>query len=88
MFILFLHMHRPISDKYMHEEIRERNEKDRTMHTLISRIRDGWPESEWHVQSEIRDFWVHKDELSEVDEIVLRGERIVIPLSLRPRNAE
>jgi len=53
------------------------------MQTFISRMRDGWPESKWHIQSEIRDFWEHKDELSEVDGIVLRGERIVIPLSLR-----
>ncbi len=53
------------------------------MKALKSIILNGWPDSKSSVPSELHDFWKIRDELSEIDNIMFRGERILIPKGMR-----
>ena len=70
------------------QEIRSATGQDSTMMTLRNTIRSGWPEKTSQIPQELREYWNYRDELSEVDGIILKGERIVIPASLRKNMLE
>jgi hypothetical protein len=53
------------------------------MKTLFSKIRRGWPQTRKQTPCEIYDYWNYRDELSEVDGILLKQDKIIIPLSMR-----
>ena len=46
-------------------------------------ILDGWPETRKMCLPSILEYWNHRDELSIADNIIIRGQKIVIPTSLR-----
>ena len=58
------------------------------MKTLTATIRRGWPESRKQVPNDIQDFWNYRDELSEVDGILLKQDKIIIPPNLRVKMLE
>ena len=72
----------PVSDPKL-EEIRSATEQDSTMTILRNTIKSGWPEKRSQVSEELKDYWNYRDELSESRGIVLKGEKIIIPLCLR-----
>ena len=53
------------------------------MPSLLSTIKDGWSESKKDVQNDLRPYFDVRDTLSHQNGIILKGERIVIPASLR-----
>ena len=53
------------------------------MQILQSTIQNGWPDKISEAPKEIQQFCTYRVELSEADGIVLKGEKIVIPKSLR-----
>ena len=64
----------PVSDPKL-QEIRSATGKDSTMITLRNTIRSGWPEKRSQIPQELREYWNYN--------IIFKGERIVIPPSLR-----
>ena len=72
----------PISDPKL-EELRAATKTDATMNKLKEVILSGWPTKRTEVPSEIRDYWNFRDEMSEVNDIILKGEKLVIPLNMR-----
>jgi hypothetical protein len=64
------------------EQIRKETASDETMKTLTATIRRGWPESRKQVPNDIQDFWNYRDELSEVEGILLKQDKIIIPPNL------
>ena len=72
----------PVSDQKM-SEIQLETEKDETMKQLKQTINEGWPENKNCIPIAIREFWQYRDELSEVNGIILKGETILIPPSMR-----
>ena len=71
-----------ISDPKL-EAIRLACANDPTMVTLQSAITSGWPENRSEIPQELRPYWNFCDELSTVQGIILKGEKVVIPHSLR-----
>ena len=67
----------PASDKRM-AEIRKDQKADATCSRLMKYCTDGWPESE-----KTGPYWAIASELSIYDDILMRGSRMVIPMSLR-----
>ena len=65
------------------QEIKEATCKDQAMQKLKNHIQYGWPEVQSQVPEEIRDYWHLRDQLSEADEILLKGEKLIIPPNLR-----
>jgi len=64
-------------------EIRDATEHDESLERLRSTIVSGWPENKTLLPQSISSYFDYRDELSVQDGIVLRGERVVIPSSMR-----
>ena len=65
-------------------EIRAATQVDDIMTTLKNVIMSGWPTSRVDVPPAAMPYFNYRDELTVQDGIILRGERVVIPTSLRP----
>lgn len=65
------------------EEIKRKYEEDNTMIQLRNYIVFGWPEKGRNCHVSLKDYYKHRDELTIVDGLILKGCRIVIPSSLR-----
>ena len=64
------------------EEIREETAKDESLKEIIKRGLNGWLETKACVSNSTPMYWDVRDELSELNSIILRGERILIPTSM------
>ncbi|KAI2650239.1 Retrovirus-related Pol polyprotein from transposon 17.6 [Labeo rohita] len=53
------------------------------MSTLRRVIKEGWPNERKRCPTAILEYWNYRDELSEMDGMVFKGEKIVIPTLLR-----
>ncbi|XP_060077956.1 uncharacterized protein LOC132557483 [Ylistrum balloti] len=65
------------------EEVREATEKDPGMQELVSLILCGWPSDKASVPAAGRPYFDFRDTLGYHDGIVMKGESVVIPQSLR-----
>jgi len=66
------------------QQIRELTTSDPTLSQLRDTIYKGWPESREECPSMLHDYWNFREELTIEDGLILKGERIVIPPTLRP----
>ena len=73
----------PVSDIKM-EQIRLATSEDTQMHDLQTVIQEGWPQRRQNCKKSILDCWNFRDELSTIDGIILKGQKIFVPKSLRP----
>jgi transposase InsO family protein len=71
-----------MSDRRL-EEVKMATENDADMCILKKVIRDGWPDKKADCQKEVLQYWNFRDELTVTDDIILKGEKIVIPLAMR-----
>lgn len=60
-------------------ELRQHTENDRQLKMVIGFIRNGWPDYVGKLPEVVKDFYQVRGELSEIDGLVIRGNRIVIP---------
>ena len=79
----------PVS-KLKLEEIREETAKDESLKDLIENIKRWWSEAKacQCIINITRMYWDVRDELSELNGIILKGERILIPTSTRKEMLE
>ena len=66
-----------------HAKIEEATRTDKELQAVKQVIFHGWPENKCEVPDEVLPYWNVRDELSAYNGIVFKGERIVIPQSLR-----
>ena len=66
------------------ENIRQESECDPQMLILKKLIIQGWPKDIKQCPAPVRSYWNFRDELSIIDGIVVKGNRIVIPLKFHP----
>ena len=71
----------PVSKNRL-EEIRQATLKDSVLQELVVYIRNGWPDVQ-HITGDVRQYYSLRDKLTVQDDIVLFGERLVIPQSMR-----
>ena len=64
-------------------EIREKTPKDVNLQAAMHYTINGWPENKADVQLAAKDFFILRNELSVCDGLLIRGDRIVIPYSMR-----
>ena len=74
--------HSPVSDRTT-KLILQATEEDQEMQEMIRMIKNGWPGSKKQLSDQLRPYYNVKEELSTRDGLVLRGEQIVIPKSIR-----
>jgi len=72
----------PFSDQKM-TLIRQRTLEDKELFHLKKYIQHGWPDKK-QCHSSTEAFWTYRDELSIVDNVILKGEKVFIPTSVRP----
>ena len=65
------------------DEIRGATEQDGALQKLRRVITNGWPRELADVEAEVKPYFSYRDELTTQDGIILRGDRIVIPTSMR-----
>ena len=65
------------------QSIREATQADDELCALRAVIVDGWPESQRHLAAPLRPYWSCRDELAVEDGLIMKGDRLVIPLSLQ-----
>ena len=72
----------PVSDRRLQEK-KLKTEQDEQLSVLKHVILDGWPVFRKHCQPEIIDFWNYREELAVFYGLIMKGEKIVIPRSMR-----
>ena len=58
-------------------------DKDETSVTLKNMVLKGWPEKRDECPQNLKAYWTYRDELSVLDDLVLKGNRIIIPNDCR-----
>lgn len=64
-------------------KLKEETEKDDTLQTLKTVITRGWPEDKLQLPAELAPYFSFRDEMSVQDGLLFKGERVVVPSSLR-----
>ena len=72
----------PVSSNRM-KQIKEETLRDTTLSKLALIIQTGWPDDRSSVPDEIKPYFNHRNELTIVKGIIMKGARIVIPINLR-----
>lgn len=72
----------PISDRKL-TDIRKATEQDPQFISLRSVIKAGWPDVRKKCPSSLSEYWNHRDEISEIDGLLFKGEKLIIPHVLR-----
>ena len=72
----------PVSDQKM-SDLQACTTSDPDMQQLIAVIKEGWPDHRDSCPPAVKPFWNYRDELSVMEGLVFKGERIVIPVALR-----
>jgi hypothetical protein len=65
-------------------QIQEETMKDTTLSVLCKIISEGWPEKRSECPAYLHPYWNYRDELTVSNGMILKGLRIVIPMSLQP----
>ncbi|KAI8493812.1 hypothetical protein Bbelb_281590 [Branchiostoma belcheri] len=65
------------------DRVRLHTQRDEVMQELKKTIKKGWPDNKTQLKKEIRDYWTFRDEISMHDDIIYKGQAIVIPAELR-----
>ena len=65
------------------QSIRKATQADDELRALRAVIVDGWPDSQRHLDAPLRPYWPCRDELAVENGLIMKGDRLVIPLSLQ-----
>ncbi|XP_011664712.2 uncharacterized protein K02A2.6-like [Strongylocentrotus purpuratus] len=79
--------HLPIRDERL-QQIREQTAADQVLQKLKSVIVSGWPNDRHTLPEELTPYFGYRDELAVHDGLIFKGERVIIPISLRKEMKE
>ena len=65
------------------ELVKQETIKDNQLQQLITVINEGWPEHRHECAVNVREFWTVKEDLSIINGIIFKREKIVLPKSLQ-----
>ena len=84
-----IHMinHLPISEPQL-KEIQRETTRDTTLQSLKEAILKGWPENKDKIPQCIHLYFSVRDELATQDDVTFKGQRVIIPESLRQKIRE
>ena len=66
-------------------QIQAETAKDPDMQQLIKYIIEGWPTRQQDVIQQLQSYHTFKEEMSVIDGLVFKGERIIIPTALQDK---
>lgn len=79
-----VHVVLPMSENTLNDFKRETN-NDQELATLKCLILKGWPEERKDVPLDAQKYWNFRDELSIYDDLLFKGERVLVPATLKKR---
>ncbi|XP_054283219.1 uncharacterized protein K02A2.6-like [Macrosteles quadrilineatus] len=65
------------------KQMKDLTAQDVTLRALTTVITAGWPRSKEEVSAQLREYWNFRDELVAHDGLVFRGNRLVVPITMR-----
>ena len=74
--------HMPVSDEKL-AEIRNATKADEELQELQKHVKQGWPKVVKHVPEIIRPYWNCRDEITVIDGILYKSQKVIIPKILR-----
>ena len=66
------------------ESLLEDTKADPTLAGRTDQILTGWPNSMQDIPEHLHPYWCFRDELTILDGLIMKGNRVVIPTSMRP----
>ena len=70
------------------EKLRKETEQDKELNILKAQIQKGWPANKNNVPNEIRQYFQYNEELSIIDDLIFKADRLVIPKSMQSEMLE
>uniref|UniRef100_A0A8C4S4R6 Gypsy retrotransposon integrase-like protein 1 n=1 Tax=Erpetoichthys calabaricus TaxID=27687 RepID=A0A8C4S4R6_ERPCA len=64
-------------------QIRQHTEKDENLQALKSTVLTGWPNLKEDTNLAVREYWPYREELSVQNGVLYKGQRVIIPKSMR-----
>ena len=68
----------------MLQKMEDETQKDPELQQLKTVVMDGWPQIKDKTPTETRPYWDYRDEISCYEGLMFKGDRIIVPRSLRP----
>ena len=68
----------------MLQKLKVETQKDPDLQQLKTVVMDGWPHIKDETPTETRSYWNYRDEISCYEGLMFKGDRIIVPHSLRP----
>lgn len=65
------------------QQIKRETSKDKELLQTKEIILEGWPTTKEELPQDAKQYWTYRDELSVQDGLIFKGERLVVPKSLR-----
>ena len=65
------------------QQIKEATAADETLHTLKNTVLVGWPIERSSVPLNIIQYWNYRDEITAIDGLLYKGQRLMVPVSLQ-----
>ena len=81
--ILTIHLVIPFSQEKT-DQLKTATQNDTTLAALRKLIIDGWPPHKHAVATDIKHYWDFREELSVYDDIIFKGEKILVPEVMIP----
>ena len=72
----------PISSNRL-QELKSSTQTECELQTVMKMIKEGWPTHKKQVPPAIRNFWDIRNDLHEAEGIIMKSQKLVIPLSMR-----
>lgn len=72
----------PISNERL-SELQTETQSDLELVTLKDAVLKGWPKTKDEVDQTIKHYWNFRDEISYIDGLLLKGEKVIIPKSMQ-----
>ena len=66
------------------ESLQEETKADSTLAELTDLIITGWPNSMQDLPEHLHPYWCFQDQLTILNRLVMKGNRVVIPTSMKP----
>ena len=68
----------------MLQTLKDETQKDPDLQQLKTVVMDWWPQIKDKTPAETRPYWNYRDEISCYEGLMFKGDRIIVPHSLRP----
>ena len=66
-------------------ELQQHIQEDEQMGKLLHVVREGWPEKKDDCDPRLTPYWPYRDELSTCEDVLLKGQALIIPKKLRSK---